>query len=226
VIATDGGLLDRPRRTTALDLGPGERLEVLVDFSREPLGRVVTLESLPFRIPTPMGGMAGPSAQGASIRLVRFEVERAGGPAARIPDRLARLDPFPAARAERTRAFALEMGPGMMGGPPTINGRVFDAGRVDERVPGGALELWEVSNLSTMPHPFHAHGVQFEVLERSGAGVAIGPQDLGLKDTVLLWPNERVRLGVRVGPHRGLFVLHCHNLEHEDAGMMSLFEIV
>lgn len=113
----------------------------------------------------------------------------------------------------------------MMGGAPTINGRVFDARRVDERVRAGSLELWEVSNLSALPHPFHAHGVQFEVLERRGADVPIGPQDLGLKDTVLLWPNERLRLGVRVGPHRGLFVLHCHNLEHEDAGMMSLFEI-
>lgn len=227
VIATDGGLLDRPRRTTTLDLGPGERVELLVDLSRDPLGRAVTLESLPFQMAAPMlGGMGGPFAQGASMPLVSLEVERAGGPAGRVPERLAHLEPFPATRAERTRAFTLEMGPGMMGGPPTINGRRFDAGRVDARVPAGALELWEVSNQSTMPHPFHAHGVQFEVLERIGGGVGIGPQDLGLKDTVLLWPNERLRLGVRIGPHRGLFVLHCHNLEHEDAGMMSLFEIV
>jgi FtsP/CotA-like multicopper oxidase with cupredoxin domain len=226
VIATDGGLLDRPYRALQLDLGPGERVEILVDFSRDLPGRAVALDSLPFRLFAPMGGMGGPSSQGTSMPLLRFEVERAGGAPARVPDRLSRLEPFPVSAVERTRSFVLAMGPGMMGGPPTINGRVFDAHRVDERVPAGALEIWEVSNRSTMPHPFHAHGVQFQVVDRRGAGIPIGPQDLGLKDTVLLWPNEQVRLAVRVGAHRGIFVLHCHNLEHEDAGMMSLFEIV
>ena len=227
VIATDGGLLERPRRATSFDLAPGERLEVLADFSRDPVGGSLALTSLPFALAGPMGGMGGPWAQGAEMTLLRFDVDRTGFSGA-VPARLAPPRAFDAGRAPRTRRFLLDMGPGMMGmmGRPTINGRSFDAHRIDERVPAETLEVWEVVNRSTMPHPFHAHGVQFHVLERAGARVLTAPQDLGLKDTVLLWPGETVRLGVRVGQHRGLFVMHCHNLEHEDTGMMSLFEIV
>ncbi|MGH8705638.1 MAG: multicopper oxidase domain-containing protein [Burkholderiales bacterium] len=74
-----------------------------------------------------------------------------------------------------------------------------------------------------MPHPIHIHGVRFRVIERSGKGV---PEDLregvidaGFKDTFAIFPGERVR--VLIAPTvPGLFMYHCHNLEHEDGGMM------
>lgn len=80
-----------------------------------------------------------------------------------------------------------------------------------------------------MPHPMHIHGVRFRVIERSGGHV---PRDLrdgiidtGFKDVVGVFAGERVR--VEVTPTiPGLFMVHCHNLEHEDGGMMRsvLFE--
>ena len=84
-----------------------------------------------------------------------------------------------------------------------------------------------------MPHPVHMHGFQFQVLARQnspkqiralgvyGNGRIVG--DLGWKDTVLLWPGETVRLAVDLSHDFGgdqIYVFHCHNLEHEDAGMM------
>jgi FtsP/CotA-like multicopper oxidase with cupredoxin domain len=114
------------------------------------------------------------------------------------------------------------MGMGM--GSFLINGRAFESGRVDERVRAGDLEIWQVVNASTEIHPFHAHAVSFQVLQRRGAG-AIGPQDLGLKDTVAVWPGETVSEAERIGPNAGSFVLHCHNLEHEDGGMMATFAV-
>ena len=106
----------------------------------------------------------------------------------------------------------------------TINGRSFDAGRVDVRVERGVVEVWEVVNASSEPHPFHVHATQFQVVSRSSG--PLGPHELGLKDTVLVWPGETVELALRFEHYAGLYVLHCHNLEHEDAGMMLNLEVV
>lgn len=84
-----------------------------------------------------------------------------------------------------------------------------------------------------MAHPVHLHGVQFQVLERQvdaaqAAGwetVKDGLVDLGWKDTVLVMPGERVRVILRFDGYPGVYLLHCHNLEHEDGGMMRNFEI-
>ena len=79
-----------------------------------------------------------------------------------------------------------------------------------------------------MPHPIHIHGLQFQVIERqisSGQradweSVSAGYVDEGWKDTVLVMPGERVKLLLKFSDYEGLFVSHCHNLEHEDMGMM------
>ena len=104
-----------------------------------------------------------------------------------------------------------------------INGRSFDPGRVDLRVERGAQELWEVVNASSEPHPFHVHATQFQLVRRSSG--PLGPHESGQKDTVLVWPGETVELALRFERYAGLYVLHCHNLEHEDAGMMSVLEV-
>jgi blue copper oxidase len=85
-----------------------------------------------------------------------------------------------------------------------------------------------------MAHPMHLHGVQFQVVERQVAEaqragwetVKDGYVDEGWKDTVLIMPGERVKLLVRFADYRGMYVYHCHNLEHEDMGMMRNYLIV
>ena len=101
-----------------------------------------------------------------------------------------------------------------------INGKPFEMDFVNERVPLGATEIWEVSG-EMMSHPIHIHGVQFEVLGRGGQ--APGVRDQGLRDTVLV--DEPVELLVRFTQPavKAPFMYHCHILEHEDNGMMGQF---
>jgi FtsP/CotA-like multicopper oxidase with cupredoxin domain len=227
IIGGDGGLLDRAMPATQFFLAPGERAEILVDFSRDPIGRSLRLVSLPFASRGTMGpgmgmGMGPGSAQGAPFSLLRLTVARPGRvgptPTALVP--LQRLDP---ARAEMRRRFVMQMGMPPFAGNQTINGLSFEPSRIDVRAERGVLESWDVVNASNEPHPFHVHATQFQVVSRSSG--PLGPHELGWKDTVLVWPGEAVELLVRFERLAGLYVLHCHNLEHEDAGMMLNLEV-
>ena len=253
VIGTDGGLLGTPVQRRVVTLAPGERVELWVDFSRDTADARVTLVSEGFGAASgPMmgGGMmgrgmmgrrAGPgsSAQGDPFRLATFIVRGGAAAADRLPQRLAAmpaLDPA-AAFGGRARVFRLE-GAHMRW---TINGRTYqnDALAEDEIVRLGTPEVWAFENLGGMgmmgaqPHPMHVHGVQFRVLDRSASPSATadwqrlreGFVDEGWKDTVLVLPGERVRVLLRFDAYPGLFVYHCHNLEHEDMGMMRSFRI-
>lgn len=223
IIAGDGGLLERAVTTNALFLAPGERAEILVDFSRDALSAAVSLISAPFTMRGGGMGMGGSSSQGASASLLRLVVGRPGDGLLALPARLARIDRLDPARARVQRRFVMDMGMPPVPGAFTINDRSFDASRVDVRVERGVLEVWEIVNASTEPHPFHVHATQFQVVSRSSG--ALSPHELGLKDTVLVWPGETVRIAIRFDDHAGLYVLHCHNLEHEDAGMMLNLEV-
>ena len=116
----------------------------------------------------------------------------------------------------------------MMRGQMLLNGRTFDMEAVanDERVRLGTSEVWEFFNDSPMAHPMHVHNLQFRVIERSdaavgdAAGLRAGFTDEGLKDVVLVLPGQRVKVLMKFHDHVGLYLYHCHILEHEDLGMM------
>lgn len=226
VIAGDGGLLERPVAATELFLGPAERAEILVDLTREQIGRSLRLVSLPFASTGGMGpgmGARGVSSQGAGFSLLRLTVQRRGS-AAPLPAQLVPLNGPDPRRAEVRRRFVMDMQMPPFAGAFTINGRSFDASRIDVRVERGVVEAWQVANASSEPHPFHVHATQFQVVSRSSG--PLGPHERGLKDTVLVWPGETVELALRFERFAGVYVLHCHNLEHEDAGMMLNLEVL
>ncbi len=75
----------------------------------------------------------------------------------------------------------------------------------------------------TSYHPVHLHLVGFRVLSRSGRAPL--PHDAGLKDTISLRPGESAEIITRFDGHRGRYLFHCHNAEHEDMGMMANLEI-
>ena len=120
-----------------------------------------------------------------------------------------------------------------------INGLTYVQEATPIVVKRGTTEVWEIRNAArSMPHPMHVHGVQFRVLSRAGSPeqqtrVAVGEHglaatDLGWKDTVLAWPGETVRIVTDFShPFLGdqVYMVHCHNLEHEDGGMMLNFKI-
>jgi FtsP/CotA-like multicopper oxidase with cupredoxin domain len=218
LIGTDGGLLPAPVAVTSVMLAPGQRLEVVVDFSTYDVGASVVLKSLTF---AGGGGMMGGPRQGTAMDLLRFYVDNTATGNATVPAVLLPFTPLTPARARRTRRFTLAMS----GMTHTINGQRFNMERTDFTVPFGDVEIWEYRNPGTEPHPMHAHAAFCQVLSRSGTA-SLPPEDTGWKDTVLVNPGETVRVLTRFDAHPGVFVHHCHNLEHEDSGMMQNFEVL
>ncbi len=217
LVGNDGGLIDRARTLDYVDLGPAERADLLLDLSGTEVGDRVMLRSLSFSLPGGAGFMGGANRQGQPLDVLEFRVTRRVEEPAVIPDVLSTVpgpNPEDVVR-ERTFRFTSEM---MM---HRINGRSFEMDRIDEVVPFGETEIWSFVNDSFLPHPVHLHATHFRVISRSGGRNQVMPWEVGGKDTVLLHPFETVRVAVRFTAHRGLFLLHCHNLEHEDMGMMA-----
>jgi len=108
----------------------------------------------------------------------------------------------------------------------------MDMTRIDETVNYGDTEIWGIRNIMTgmgpgmmggnTAHTFHYHGVQFQVLSRDGRQPPLNER--GWKDTVAVNPNETVKV-IASFDYKGLYMYHCHILEHEDAGMMGQFEV-
>jgi FtsP/CotA-like multicopper oxidase with cupredoxin domain len=142
-----------------------------------------------------------------------------------LPPRLASLAAPDPSLAVRTRRFVLNMG--MMGRGMSINGAAMDMDVINERVPVGQWEIWEIANASMMAHPFHIHNAQFRVIDRDGR--TLPPLETGYKDTVVVNRREQVRVLVRFEEHTDPdlpYMYHCHILEHEDAGMMGQFVVL
>jgi FtsP/CotA-like multicopper oxidase with cupredoxin domain len=110
-------------------------------------------------------------------------------------------------------------------GMSKINGLEYDMDRIDFQVPFGVTERWRFKTGNNAPHPVHVHGASFQVQSRSGGRGVVFPWEQGWKDTVLLLDGETVEVLIRFDGFRGIYLLHCHKLEHEDMGMMSNFEV-
>ncbi|HEX2316351.1 MAG TPA: multicopper oxidase domain-containing protein [Thermomonospora sp.] len=206
VIGTDAGLLAAPVAVDGLSLTPGERAEVVVEFAA---GEQVVLRSF--------GGDDG--IDEGDLDLLKFvaapELKRS--PA--VPGRLADLTPIQPPPGARVRRFRLN-------GHDAINGKEMDMTRIDEVVPAGAVEIWEIEN-HVYAHNFHIHEVAFRVLDVKGAPPPVYAS--GPKDTVYVPSKSKVRLAVQFGHHTDPafpYMYHCHILRHEDSGMMGQFVIV
>jgi FtsP/CotA-like multicopper oxidase with cupredoxin domain len=232
-IATDGGLLEHPVAMRDIVLAPGERAEILVEFVPDD---DVLLRHKP--IPRRAGsgaatmGMMGNmmAANDQPFAIMRFDAAQSSSTVQAIPVRLTVPRNWSPHEAARTRRFNLnmQMGMGMMrGGGFGINGRPMDMRRIDQRVPLGDVEIWEIVNQSPMAHPFHIHDTQFRIIDRNGHAPMASEQ--GLKDTVLVYPREKVRIITQFENYADAikpYMFHCHILEHEDAGMMGQFVVV
>jgi FtsP/CotA-like multicopper oxidase with cupredoxin domain len=236
LIGSDGGLLERAREMKALTLAPGQRADVLLDLSERPAGSEVQLRSLayPEAAVGRVGMMdeVGPLAQGAPLSLMTLKVSNTSGPRVRLPERLATP---PAEWQVQANAPVRRVSLTFMQMNWLLGGRTFEMEGVapEETVAPGSTHVWELRNEvnpmgMAMAHPVHLHGPQFRVLSRTGAdGNALrdGISDSSATDTVLVLPGETVRVQVTFSKHPGLYLYHCHILEHEDMGMMRNFRI-
>ncbi|MBK3592081.1 MULTISPECIES: multicopper oxidase family protein [Streptomyces] len=206
-IGSDGGLLPRPHTTDRVFLSSGERADVVIDFSRYPVGTEIVLENS-----APPGDLARIG------QVLRFDVDRTAPDASRVPSVLRSLPRLPEPTGERTVKLTMA--------PPQafMDDKVYDPGRIDAFVRYGASEVWTVVNANEVfPHNFHMHLVQFRILERNGQTPP--PSDAGLKDTVNLMPGETVKLQATFDRYRGTYVYHCHMLDHSAMGMMATMKI-
>ncbi|MGP4086303.1 multicopper oxidase family protein [Streptomyces sp. KR55] len=201
-IGSDGGLLAGPRRHDSLEIAPAERFDVVVDFSRYRPGTKVRLLNR--------------FGDGTTAEVMRFDVG-SGSPAddTTVPEKLSEVVSLDPGRASVTRDFHFR---GSAAGW-TINDLEYQPGRALARPKLGQTEVWRFT--TNFHHPIHLHLDHFQVVSRNNRDP--GAFDHGWKDTVDLRPAEAVEVVVRFTDYAGPFMLHCHNLEHEDMAMMGDF---
>lgn len=221
-VANEAGLLAVPVARPSVALGPGERAEVLVDFSAMPVGQEV-----PVYVSAAAGGMGMGNAAGATeveAMTIRVSLPKQTNAISSPPSTVPAAPAVVAGPGVINRTFSLDGG--MMGGAFTINGRSFDIGRIDFSVPANSVEVWTFTNATNMAHPMHVHGVKMSMLTR--AGVAPAAYEQGLRDTFIVEAMQTVRVAVQTAAvaSPSPLMFHCHILEHEDTGMMGQFTTV
>jgi FtsP/CotA-like multicopper oxidase with cupredoxin domain len=235
VLGTDGGLLEEPVHREYITLAPAQRVELWVDFSSDEVGDEKKLISLPFDA---FGGEV-------SFTVLTAKVDMEVVVSSSLPEKLSTLalrNQEDATNLRSPRSIVMAMGGGMIW---TLNGRTFEMESVteDEIVKLGDLEVWQFENQvgggmgmmggMSLPHPMHVHGLQYQVIEReidsSGRSawetLKDGFVDEGWHDTVLVMPGEKVKILLKFEDFTGLYLYHCHNLEHEDMGMMRNYRV-
>ena len=222
VIATDGGLMAVPQFVPNFRAASSERYEVIIDFAKYPIGRRVILQNT-----SPKNNRNFTNTN----KIMAFDVvgEATDTSNNSIPDVLNPDNPVMALKASdavRTRTFKLERD----GGQWTINGvtweDVIDSGfRLTVAQPKlGDVEIWRFENSSGgWFHPAHIHFTDFKILDRNGRPPA--PSELGPKDVAYIGEGETVRV-IMKWEGRGRYMMHCHNLIHEDHDMMVQFEMI
>lgn len=204
-IAGDSSFLPEPVGLKHFILATAERAEIVMDMSRF-AGKTLYLGD----------GMG-------NRRLLKIVVKNTVPQSSTLPQKLITLKEYEGVKPKNTREFTLNMSMGFLG----INEKQMDMHRIDEVVKKDTYEIWKIWNPSPRPHPFHVHGTAFKIVSRDGKPPKANEQ--GLKDTVLVYPRQKVEIMVvfrHLAPKERPYMYHCHILEHEDAGMMGQFTVV
>ena len=223
VIGTDAGLMPAPVRVASFRHGVGERYEVVLDFAAYPAGTRLELRNAAPR--NTVSYTHTDKVMAFDVTDMPFSTRNNAIPASLFPNHPAMTVPESAAVRERRFDLVRE------NGQWTINEKTWDdvvasgftSVLADPRIDD--VEIWELRNLSGgWHHPVHIHFIDFRVLSRNGRPAM--PHERGPKDVVYLGENEVVKVLIKFEQGRGKYMMHCHNLSHEDHDMMGQFEIV
>ncbi len=246
-IATDGGLRDSALQLSRVQIAPGERAEILVDFSGMS-GQNVFLTSFNSELPDGIYGALNVGSgndtihdysenflNGADFNLLEFNIgAMTGSPVTTIPSSLVPYVPYSIGSATVNRIIRMDTirllpneTPNLAEGPFGINDRTFDMDSINEVVYLNDTEIWTIINNTLVAHPFHIHDIQFNIIEKSG--VSPSPSERGWKDVVLVMPGDSAKFITQFKTFADAFtpyMYHCHLLHHEDDGMMGSFIVV
>jgi spore coat protein A len=223
-IGTDQGLLPAPVSVKMLTLAPGERADIVVDFSAC-AGEQITINN-------------------DVLTMMQFRVaKKPASTTSGLPSTLRPVTKLAESEAIKTRQLTLEEVEDLVGNSyrMLLNGMHWSM-PVTENPTLGSTEIWELVNLTDDSHPIHLHLVRFQILDRRSfdlvrylkeqkvhySGPARPPDAIegGWKDTVRADPGMVTRIIVRFDGYPGKYVWHCHVLEHEDNEMMRPYEVI
>jgi spore coat protein A, manganese oxidase len=220
VISSDGGMGPVPQTVQSFRLGMAERYGTVIDFAKYKIGQRVILKNR---------GLENNEDFPSTRQIMAFDVvsEATDTSNNEIPDELNPGNGHPfdpmnlqASDAVRTREFVFKR----EGGQWTINGKIFDPQRSDAAPALNSVEIWRFTNKSGgWFHPIHPHQQDFKILDRNGRPPF--PYERHPKDTVYLGEGESIRVIMRFGPNKGKYMMHCHNIVHEDHDMMTNFDV-
>lgn len=240
-IGSDGGLLNQPVSLTRLRLAPGERAEILIDFTGMN-GQSINLISYASELPSATYGALQPGmGQGQTIpgyaanilngnnfNVLNFQIVSANSNAVTtIPVSLVNNIPYSVGSANTNRTLTFSpavMGPSALNGGFLINNTTYDMNVINQTITMNNTEIWTLTNQSPIAHPFHIHDVQFYITEINGATPP--PNMQGRKDVVLVPAMQTVKFIAKFETFCDdmmPYMYHCHMLPHEDDGMMGQF---
>lgn len=207
VIASDGGFLPESVVRESIIISPGERYEILIYLESSE-----TLEMI-------SDVYGGDSYKTLNIKGSGTSRDYFNHPETFLYEKVSYNE-----NSNTLRNFRMETR-GM--GGFSINGKHMDMNRIDFTLPANSTEVWTIVNaargMMQLPHSFHVHDVQFSIISMNGKKP--DPLYSGPKDTVLLMPGDEVVIALRFEDYTGIYMYHCHFLEHEDRGMMGQFLI-
>jgi len=247
LIGTDGNLIPHPVQVQSVRIGPAERVDVIIDFSKF-AGKTLYLENRlnqlngqgPAAVDSQVAAQNATSTEctlalnsnqpailpaGAGNLVLQFRVS--GTPV--VDDS---VDPathptfyqLPSTNVppRLVRTFKFDR----LNGQWSINGQFMDCNNFRFAVQQNSVEQWLLTNLTgDWTHPVHIHLEEHQILSRNRVAPTV-PADIGRKDVTQLHPNERALLFFRFRDWLGKYPIHCHNVVHEDHAMMALWHVV
>ena len=218
-----------PLTTSKVALGVAERADIVIDFSKYPIDTQLFIVNR--LIQTDGRGPEGPEVNirgadglltGAGTQILRFDVAREPKTPdlSQVPMTLRELPRIELSEVVRTRRFEFDK----VNEVWTVNGKIFDVATAVASPKRGTAEIWILKGKGSWHHPVHIHFEEGRILSRNGKPPP--PHEMGRKDVYVLEPNEEVRVFLRFRDFLGKYMMHCHNLIHEDHAMIIRWDIV
>jgi bilirubin oxidase len=225
-IASDNGFLDAPVQRSRFHMGPGERIEIVVDLSNAQ-GETIHFVAYDAELgDTLVPEYTADDFDRSNFILFSINVTApTAGAVTSLPNTLNNITRYSASNAVRIRTLRLTL-------PPAINNTPFDMEVINITATLDTQEVWSIINQSNDPHPIHIHDSPFQIvrhLDPLGQEIPIPAYEKGWKDTVIVRAGEQVDVVKDFSGFAdptGPFMYHCHILEHEGEGMMGQFVII